>query len=95
MQEFDVFGPKAIACINGVDGPLATRCVGVQMIRSAPDSPRPRRRVDRNPSWAFACYGRKVKQALAYRKAGSRMLLVYENDFWDAVAEAEGQGIRE
>lgn len=50
MQDFDVYGPKAIACINGVEGPLATRCIGVQMIRSAPDSPKPRRRIDRDPS---------------------------------------------
>jgi hypothetical protein len=40
-----------------------------------------------NPCWAYACYGRKVEQAVALRKAGSRILLVHENDFHDAVAD--------
>lgn len=38
-----------------------------------------------NPCWAFACYGRKVEQAMKLRKSGSRLLLVHENDFWDAM----------
>lgn len=40
-----------------------------------------------NPCWAYACYGRKVEQAVKLRKAGHKILLVHENDFHDAVAE--------
>ena len=38
-----------------------------------------------NPCWAFACYGRKVESAVEYRKKGCKLLLVHENDFWDAI----------
>lgn len=41
--------------------------------------------ADGNPCWAYACYGRKVEQAITLRKAGNPLLLVHENDFWDAV----------
>jgi hypothetical protein len=44
-----VFGPKAVACIAGLPGPLASRCIPVQMFRSGPDSPKPRRRLDERP----------------------------------------------
>lgn len=40
-----------------------------------------------NPCWAYACYGRKVEKAVALRKSGSRVLLVHENDFHDAIAD--------
>jgi hypothetical protein len=49
MSEFAVYTPKAIACINALTGPLATRCIPVQMFRAPPDSPKPRRRIDENP----------------------------------------------
>ena len=49
MSEFQVFGPKAIACISSLPGPLASRCIPVQMFRSSPDSPKPRRRIDEDP----------------------------------------------
>jgi hypothetical protein len=42
-----------------------------------------------NRCWAFACYGRKIEQAIELRKMGSRMMIVHENDFWDAVADSE------
>jgi len=42
---------------------------------------------DGNPCWAYACYGRKVEQAIELRKAGSRLLIVHEHDFHDAVAD--------
>lgn len=45
--------------------------------------------ADGNPCWAFACYGRKVETAIKQRKSGSRVLLVHEHDFWDAVQEAK------
>lgn len=41
-----------------------------------------------NPCWAYSCYGRKVEQAIKLRREGSRLLLVHENDFWDAVEDA-------
>jgi len=43
--------------------------------------------ADGNPCWAYACYGRKVEKAAELRKTGSRLLLVHENDFHDAVAD--------
>jgi hypothetical protein len=48
MNEFAVFGPKALACINAPTGPLATRCIPIAMFRSSPDSLKPRRRLDEN-----------------------------------------------
>lgn len=44
--------------------------------------------ADGNPCWAYACYGRKVEKAVELRKAGLRVLIVHENDFHDAVADA-------
>ncbi|SKA82324.1 BRCA1 C Terminus (BRCT) domain-containing protein [Caloramator quimbayensis] len=38
-----------------------------------------------NPCWAFSCYGRKVEQAVNLRKKGHKILIVHENDFWDAL----------
>ena len=38
-----------------------------------------------NPCWAFSCYGRKVEKAMELRKSGKEILIVHENDFWDAV----------
>ena len=35
------------------------------------------------PDWAFSCYGRKVEQAVKLRKAGSNILIIHENDFWE------------
>lgn len=44
--------------------------------------------ADGNPCWAYACYGRKVEKAVELRKAGARLLIIHENDFHDAVADA-------
>jgi len=44
--------------------------------------------ADGNPCWAYACYGRKVEKAVELRKSGVRILLIHENDFHDAVADA-------
>lgn len=38
-----------------------------------------------NPCWAFACYGRKIEEAMAIRKNGGKVIIVNETDFWDAV----------
>lgn len=43
---------------------------------------------DGNPCWSYACYGRKVEKAIELRKQGVRLLIVHENDFHDAVADA-------
>jgi len=40
-----------------------------------------------NPCWQYSCYGRKVEKAVELRKAGSKLLIVHENDFHDAVAD--------
>jgi hypothetical protein len=40
-----------------------------------------------NPCWAFACYGRKVEQAIQCRKEGSNIVLVHETDFLDALMD--------
>jgi NAD-dependent DNA ligase len=44
--------------------------------------------ADGNPCWAYACYGRKVEQAVKRRRDGQRLQIIHEYDFWDAVAEA-------
>jgi hypothetical protein len=49
MREFQVYGPKAIACINALPPALAGRCIPIQMFRSAPGSETARRRVDADP----------------------------------------------
>ena len=41
---------------------------------------------DGNPCWCFACYGRKVEEAVTLRKKGAKLLLVHEADFWAAIA---------
>lgn len=41
-----------------------------------------------NPCWAFSCYGRKVEKAVEMRRAGVPIVIVHENDFWDAVEDA-------
>ena len=40
-----------------------------------------------NPCWAFSCYGRKVEEAVNLRKAGGKIQIVKEADFWDAVED--------
>lgn len=42
-----------------------------------------------NPCWAYACYGRKIEEAMNLRKQGAHVIIVNENDFWDAVDDAE------
>ncbi len=46
---FDVFGPKALACIAGLPPTLASRCIPITMFRSAADSEKPKRRIDADP----------------------------------------------
>lgn len=42
-----------------------------------------------NTCWAYSCYGRKVEQAINLRKNGSKIVIIHENDFWDAVEDAQ------
>lgn len=46
---FDVYGPKALACVAGLPPALASRCITLRMFRAAPLSPKPRRRIDAEP----------------------------------------------
>ncbi len=41
-----------------------------------------------NPCWAYACYGRKVEQAISLRRQGHKLVVVHEYDFWDAVEDS-------
>ena len=41
-----------------------------------------------NECWAYSAYGRKVEQAIDLRKAGARLTIVHEFDFWDAVEDS-------
>lgn len=50
MVAFDVFGPKALACIAGLPPALASRAIAVTMFRAAPGSDKPRRRIDADPA---------------------------------------------
>ena len=38
--------------------------------------------ADGNPCWAYACYGRKVEDAVERQRSGQRIQIVHENDFW-------------
>ncbi len=44
--------------------------------------------ANKNPCWAFACYGRKVEKAIKERKKGSTISIIHEYDFWDFAADA-------
>jgi hypothetical protein len=46
MTHYGVFGPKALACINGLPPALASRCISIPMFRSPPGSPKPKLRVE-------------------------------------------------
>jgi len=42
-----------------------------------------------NPCWAYSCYGRKIETAMNLRKEGVKVQIINENDFWDAVWDAQ------
>lgn len=44
-----------------------------------------------NQCWTYTSYGRKVEDAIALRKAGARVTIVNEHDFWAAVTVAKGE----
>lgn len=39
------------------------------------------------PGWSYSCYGRKVEAAVELRKAGNKIQIIHESDFWEAVDE--------
>lgn len=41
-----------------------------------------------NPCWAYACYGRKIEEAVKLRKEGAKVVIINETDFWDAADDA-------
>ena len=47
---FDVYGPKALACVAGLPPALASRCIPLMMFRAPPDSLKPSRRIDADPA---------------------------------------------
>jgi len=47
--QYDVFGPKALACVAGLPPALASRCIMVTMFRAAAGSDKPKRRIDEQP----------------------------------------------
>jgi hypothetical protein len=47
---FDVYGPKALACVAGLPPALASRCIPLTMFRAGPESPKPARRIDADPA---------------------------------------------
>jgi len=44
--------------------------------------------ADGSPCWSFACYGRKVETAVQWQREGSEILIVHEDDFWNAIPTA-------
>jgi len=46
---FDVYGPKALACVAGLPPALSSRCIQLTMFRAAKGSAKPRRRVNSDP----------------------------------------------
>lgn len=38
-----------------------------------------------NECWAYSAYGRKVEKAIEQRKAGGKVQIIHEFDFWDAI----------
>jgi hypothetical protein len=47
---FEVFGPKALACVAGLPPTLASRCIPLTMFRAGPNSAKPARRIDADPA---------------------------------------------
>jgi BRCA1-like protein len=43
--------------------------------------------VGGNPCWAYSSYGRKIEKAMEFRRQGSKVLIVHESDFFDALAK--------
>ena len=55
MVTFDVYGPKALACIAGLPPTLASRSITLMMFRAGPGSPNPGAASTQNPSAGSGC----------------------------------------
>lgn len=40
---------------------------------------------EKNSCWAFTCYGRKIEEAIKYRKQGKKLIIVHEFDLYDTL----------
>ncbi len=40
---------------------------------------------EKNTCWAFTCYGRKIEEAIKYRKQGKKLAIVHEFDLYDTL----------
>ena len=70
---------EKIAALGGVLHPRVTKDLDYLVIGAGG-----------NPCWAYACYGRKVELAMKLRREGSQLLLIHENDLWDAILDVAG-----
>ena len=43
--------------------------------------------VGGNPCWAYASYGRRIEKAMGLRRQGSKLLIIHESDFFNALAK--------
>jgi NAD-dependent DNA ligase len=68
---------KKIAALGGVPHPRVTKDLDYLVIGAAG-----------NLCWAYACYGRKVEMAMKLRREGSQLMIIHENDLWDAIMDA-------
>ncbi len=48
-ESFQVYGPKAIACVSGLPPSLISRCIQIPMLRASKKSLKPRQRIDAEP----------------------------------------------
>jgi hypothetical protein len=94
MQPEIIFGGK-LFCVTG-SSPRASRRQIESVVTHLGGKPHSRVIADldylivaaeRTLSWAFSCYGRKVEAAMELRRAGARLAIVHESDFWDAAAD--------
>lgn len=44
---------------------------------------------EKNSCWAFTCYGRKIEEAIKYRKQGKELIIVHEFDLYDTLESLE------
>jgi hypothetical protein len=87
--------PKRRFCVTGT-GPPAARSRVARAIAQLEGVPVLQVRVDldylvvaaeRDVSWAFSCFGRKVEEAIALRQEGAPVTIVHEEDVWKSAAE--------
>jgi hypothetical protein len=88
---FDVFGPKALACIAGLPPALASRCISIRMFRAGPDSRKPQRRIDADPEgWQYL---RDDLHALALENGATWLELARRQDVCPRAMNGRGYEI--